>query len=105
MTNQKSSRRTFFMQCAAIGALGMSGIVAAQPAQLSETDPQASALGYKSDAATVDHAKYPKYAAGQNCSSCQLFQGKGADAAGPCPIFSGKLVSAKGWCSAYTKKA
>ncbi|MGH7262243.1 MAG: high-potential iron-sulfur protein, partial [Nitrospiraceae bacterium] len=42
---------------------------------------------------------------GQDCASCQLFQGKPGDAWGPCPIFPGKNVNAKGWCSAYIKKA
>ena len=87
-------------------AMGMrAGTSAAQGAQLDENDPTAQSLGYKHDASKVDKAKYPKYAAGQNCASCQLFQGKPGDAWGPCPIFGGKNVNAKGWCSAYVKKA
>ena len=72
---------------------------------LSEADPQAKSLGYVSDAKRVDKAKFPKYAAGQTCASCQLYQGKAGDASGPCAIFAGKHVAAKGWCSAYMKKA
>jgi hypothetical protein len=60
---------------------------------------------YKADATKVDKAKQPKYAAGQQCSNCSLFQGKPADAAGGCPLFAGKQVAGKGWCSAYAKKA
>lgn len=71
---------------------------------LDEKDPTAAALGYKADATQVDKAKFPKYAAGQNCAGCQLYQGKPGTASGPCSIFAGKAVSAKGWCSAYTKK-
>ncbi len=71
---------------------------------MSETDPQAQALGYKANAATVDRTKFPQFATGQGCANCQLFQGKATDAAGACPIFAGKQVSAKGWCSAYAKK-
>ena len=70
-----------------------------------EKDPAAAGLGYKADAAGVDKAKFPKFAAGQNCGSCALYQGKAGDAAGGCPLFNGKQVPAKGWCSAYAKKA
>ncbi|MFP3566530.1 high-potential iron-sulfur protein [Paraburkholderia sp. SIMBA_030] len=72
---------------------------------LSESDPTAQGLGYKTDAARVDKAKFPKYQAGQTCANCQFFQGKSGDMTGPCTTFGGKLVNAKGWCSAYVKKA
>ncbi len=78
---------------------------AASGVPLSETDPQAQALGYKADAASVEKAKYPKYAAGQSCANCQLYQGKASDPSGPCSLFAGKVVQAKGWCSAWVKKA
>lgn len=68
-------------------------------------DPAAANLGYVADATKVDKAKFPKFAAGQNCGNCTLFQGKPADASGGCPIFPGKAVHTKGWCSAYVKKA
>ncbi len=76
----------------------------ADPTALSETDPTAQALGYKTDATRVDKAKYPKYVAGQTCTNCQLYQGKPGASSGPCPIYGGKLVDSKGWCSAYVKK-
>ena len=41
-----------------------------------ETDANAQALGYKADAGRVDHAKYPKFHAGDACANCQFFQGK-----------------------------
>jgi High potential iron-sulfur protein len=101
----KSSRRQFIIMSAA-GActLALNGKVQAQ-AMVADTDPQATALGYKSEASKVDKAKYAKYAAGQECSNCALYQGKPGSAAGGCPLFAGKQVSAKGWCSAYAKKA
>ena len=101
----KNSRRQFMILSAA-GActLAMNGKVQAQ-AMVADTDPQAVALGYKSDATKADKAKYPKYAAGQACSNCALYQGAASSASGPCPLFAGKQVSAKGWCSAYAKKA
>jgi hypothetical protein len=74
-------------------------------AMVAETDPQATALGYKPDAAKIDKTKQPKYAAGQVCGNCALFQGAAGAAAGGCPLFAGKQVSSKGWCSAYAKKA
>ena len=70
-----------------------------------EKDATAGSLGYKADASKVDKTKFPKFAAGQNCGSCALFQGKAGDAAGGCPLFAGKQVAGAGWCSAYSKKA
>ncbi len=99
------NRRTFFIQSGvAASAVGVASLAHAQ-AMVSESDPQAVALGYKSDATQVDKTKYPKYAAGEHCGSCALFQGKPTDAAGPCPLFAGKQVLAGAWCSAWAKKA
>ncbi len=56
------------------------------------------------DATEADAKKYPKYAAGQACGSCALYQGKATDAAGGCPLFAGRQVAGKGWCSAWAKK-
>jgi len=101
----QTNRRTFVIQC----AMGASALAAASMANaqalVAESDAAAAGLGYKADATKVDKAKFPKYAAGQNCANCALFQGKAGDAAGGCPLFAGKQVAAKGWCSAYAKKA
>ena len=101
-----TSRRTFIQIIPLAGALALAarGALAAD-AQVDPKDPQAAALGYVADATKADKAKFPKYAAGQTCATCQLFQGKAGDASGPCAIFAGKHVAAKGWCSAYMKKA
>ena len=72
---------------------------------LTEADPQAVALGYVLDTKKVDKAKYTKYAEGQHCSTCALYQGKPGDASGPCPLYAGKSVQATAWCSAWNKKA
>jgi len=71
-----------------------------------ETDPQAAGLGYKADANKVDKTKFPKYADGQNCGICSLYQGKLGSASGGCSLthFSGKLIAATGWCKFYAKK-
>lgn len=99
-----SSTRRLFMLAAAVSGTALTAGVRAQ-ARLGEKDPQAVALGYVADAARADATKFPKYAPGQNCAGCALFQGKAADAAGNCPLYAGKQVSAKGWCSAWVKKA
>lgn len=100
------NRRAFIIH-SVVGsaALAATALSQAQTAtKLLESDPQAAALGYKEDAAKVDKAKYPKYAAGQDCANCQLYQGP-AKGEGKCAIFAGKLVASGGWCGAYTKKA
>ncbi len=100
----KQTRRRVFM----LGVVGLSvlgaGAARAQAA-VAETDPQAVALGYKSDTTKVDPKKWPKHDASQHCGTCQLFQGKPGDTTGGCPLFAGRVVSANGWCSAWVKKA
>jgi hypothetical protein len=98
-----TTRRVFMMTVAAGGATLAAG--ARAQAKLDEKDPQAVALGYFADATKVDTKKYPKYAAGQVCTNCALYQGKPTDAWGGCPLFAGKQVAGKGWCSAWAKKA
>ncbi len=97
-----NTRRTFLMTVAA-GSAAFASVAHAQ-AKLDEKDAQAVALGYVADATKVDTKKFPKYAAGQVCSNCALYQGKAADAAGACPLFAGKQVAGTGWCSAWAKK-
>ncbi len=103
MSIPSQPRRAFVIGVVATGA-ALVGSRAFAQAALSEKDPQAVALGYVSDATKADAKKYPKYAAGQACGTCALYQGKPGDATGACPLFAGKLVSAKGWCSAWAKK-
>ena len=104
----QTNRRTFVIRSIA-GAGLIGGAAALQLAQaqtvLLETDATAVALGYKADATKADKTKFPKYAAGQQCSTCALYQGKASDTSGGCPLFAGKSVAAKGWCSAWAKKA
>ncbi len=101
-----SNRRVFMLQVAAGGsALIAASAAQSQAAAVNEKDAQAAALGYVSDTTKVDEKKFPKHAASQMCSSCQVYAGKPADPVGPCAIFPGKVVSSKGWCSAYVKKA
>ena len=99
-----SERRVFLITATASGLLiGAAASVSAQEL-VTENDPQAIALGYKADANNVDKTTQPKYAAGQVCSNCALYQGAAGSAAGNCPLFAGKQVSGKAWCSAWAKK-
>jgi hypothetical protein len=100
-----TNRREFIAQISFASTALLAGNAMAQGAMLAETDAQAVALGYKADAAKADKVKFPKFAAGQSCANCALYQGKAGAAAGGCPLFAGKQVAAKGWCSAYAKKA
>ena len=102
----RSTRRVFMMQVAVVSSLLAAVTAQAQGAPLvNEKDAQAVTLGYSADTTKVDGKKYPKHAAAQKCSNCQLFAAKATDASGPCAIFPGKAVAGNGWCSAYLKKA
>ena len=98
------TRRVFTLFCIASAATA-TGIAKADAPMVQETDSQAASLGYKADAAKVDKVKYPRFATGQQCSSCTLYQAKAGAQSGACSIFPGKQVAAKAWCSAYNKKA
>ena len=100
-----SRRRFMILTASAASAMALSTESRADAPLLSENDPTAQALGYKTDAAKVDKAKFPHYQAGQTCANCQLYQGKPGSTTGPCPTYGGKPVYAKGWCNAYVKKA
>jgi hypothetical protein len=98
------NRRIFLMQVAAIGSVLNVVTTANAQTMVAESDSQATGLGYKADATKVDKTKQPKYAAGQVCGNCALYQGAASSAAGACPLFAGKQVAAKAWCSAWAKK-
>ena len=113
--NKPLPRRVFLMTAAACGAALATAVQAATtpaPAAVTtasnmvdEKNAQATALGYVADAKRVDAKKFPKFATGQACSNCALYQGKATDKAANCPLFAGKQVAGPGWCSAYAKKA
>ena len=100
-----TNRRVFMMQMATAAGATLVAQQASAHAMVAENDPQAVGVGYKADATKVDKAKFPKYAAGQTCANCALYQGKAGAASGGCGLFPGKQVAAKGWCSAWAKKA
>ncbi len=96
-------RRVFLMTVAS--STVAAGTLAHAQSLLDEKDPQAVALGYVADAKRVDTKKYPKYAAGQVCTNCALYQGKPTDKQAGCPLFGTKQVAGAGWCNAWAKKA
>ena len=102
-----NARRHFIRLVACSGAaLVPAGAAWAQAATpvLDEKDPQAVALGYVTDNARANKAKYPNFQPSQMCGNCALYSKPGAPMA-PCPIFANKQVAQKGWCSAWAKRA
>lgn len=71
---------------------------------LDPKDPQAVALGYVTDASTLDPSKNPPFAPGRHCANCVQFKGAATDAQAPCGIFAGKSVAAAGWCKVWAPK-
>lgn len=76
----------------------------APPVKLVESDPVATALGYKEDTTKVDAAKFPQHKVEQRCDGCALYTGKPGEASGPCSAFGLKIVTAGGWCAAFAVK-
>jgi hypothetical protein len=101
--SQPIQRRVFLMTLAA-STVAISELARAQ-ALVDEKDAQAGGLGYVADAKRVDAKKFPRFAAGQNCANCALYQGKPTDKAAGCPLFPGKQVAGAGWCNAWAKRA
>jgi hypothetical protein len=102
---KSANRRVFMMQVALGGSALTAAAAASAQAMVNEKDAQAVSLGYAADTTKVDAKKFPKHAAAQKCSNCQLYTGAANSKSGPCSIFPGKQVAANGWCSAWVKKA
>lgn len=102
----RPSRRRFIknsvVSLAAVPFANTLLIGTAQAAEaVSESDPTATALGYKMDATKASNRKDNTAV----CGNCSLYSGKPSASDGPCSVFGGKLVNAKGWCTAWVKKA
>lgn len=100
------NRRVVLLVPAALGLAGLqAGPVHAQTKKVEETEPKATAIGYKHDSAKVDKARYPKHDPGQRCHNCLAFApDKPTDEWGECDLMSDRLVNRNGWCSSYKKK-
>lgn len=103
--SNESRRRFNKITAAGLAAVPFASALLSGPAEavdaVSESDPMATALGYKTDATKAGNRKDNTAV----CSNCSLYSGKPGAADGPCSVFGGKLVDAKGWCSAWAKKA
>lgn len=98
------TRRSFISKTASFCGISLlSNVVMGQPT-LNENNPKALSLRYKTDATTVNAFKFPRYASGQRCGNCALFQGKVGDVSGRCTLVVGDQVSAFGWCDSYARK-
>jgi hypothetical protein len=96
--------RRRFISLIPVVSLGASSLARADAQMVDPKDPTAVQLGYVTDANKVDKTKFPKYAQGQDCGSCALYQGAAGSTQGPCPLYQNKQVLSKAWCSAYVKK-
>jgi len=102
---QASRRRFIKISVAGLAAAPFVSALLSGAAQavdaVSESEPTATALGYKLDATKASNRKDSTAV----CGNCSLFSGKPGASDGPCSVFGGKLVNAKGWCTAWVKKA
>ena len=102
------TNRRIFLLCtglagvAGAAGLGNAALAETSPAMVSESDPQAVAVGYHADGRQTDRARFPQYNPGDQCNGCTLFQTRVGESAGGCPIFGEKLVAATGWCNAFS---
>ncbi|MEI7464748.1 MAG: high-potential iron-sulfur protein [Burkholderiales bacterium] len=98
---QGHNRRVFMLHAVAgTTALTVPNAVLAQAATdaVKETDPYPKSMGFKLNTANVDQAKFPRHAASQKCSECQLFSTPtGGEKLGTCSFFK-RLVPPEGWC-------
>jgi hypothetical protein len=96
--------RRCFISLIPVVSLGAATIARADAPMVDPKEPTAVQLGYVTDASKADKAKFPKYAPGQECGNCALYQAPAGAEKGPCPLYQNKLVLSKAWCSAWVKK-
>ncbi len=113
------NRRNFFKMMSTVGfgyiiasTAGLRNLLAAPPTKnippnqtpVSESDPVASAIGFKHNPKDVDKKKYPQFKTGQSCDSCALYVSTNKEW-GKCQMLTNGVVAAKGWCGSWSKKA
>lgn len=101
-----SRRRALGALVAGAGALAAGRLIASDGGnRLSESDPAARDLGYRSDHTRVDPEAWPRKAgaagAEQRCATCTLFIDLGGEW-GLCSLFPGKQVNRNGWCNMWS---
>jgi hypothetical protein len=102
---RKISRRTVMLLPVAAGLAGFHASAArAALKRVEESEPKATAIGYRHDSTKIDGARYPKHNAAQKCLNCLAWApDKPADEWGECDLMSDRLVNRNGWCSSYKK--
>lgn len=98
----KNNRRVFMMQVAAgasILALGQRAATAAE--KLPANDAYAKSMGFVLNTKDVDQKKWKRHAVDQQCSKCQLWDGKPTDEFAPCSFFGDRLTPNAGWCKNF----
>ena len=128
MSNPNTGRRQF-IKASAVGLLAIPviglfrGVQAAKAAKgaakaasplpsgmkaVSETDPVATAIGYKANIKDIDYEKYPQRkkpdAKNQFCNNCALYTASN-DSWGKCQMLTSGVVAGEGWCGSWNKKA
>jgi hypothetical protein len=80
-----------------LGSLGVPRARGAASVMLKESDPEAQAVHYVTEASRAKEAA----ASGANCSNCSLYSA-GDARTGSCTLFKDKRVEAAGWCSGWS---
>ena len=100
------NRRYFLIAPLAAGTIGLH-VPKARAAfkRVEESEPKATAIGYRHDSVKVDRARYPKHDDTQKCQNCLAWAPeKPADEWGECDLMSDRMVNRNGWCSSYKKR-
>lgn len=101
-TTRLTRRAILLVPAAAPGAWLVATEAAASLKKVDESEPKATAIGYRHDSAKVDRARYPKHQLDQRCHNCLAWgPEKPGDEWGECDLMSDRLVHRDGWCSSY----
>ena len=102
---RQMNRRVFLLVPVAASTIGLHApTVQAALRKVEETEPKATAIGYRHDSTKVDKARYPKHEISQKCQNCLAWApDKPADEWGECDLMSDRMVNRNGWCSSYKK--
>lgn len=103
------SRRVFMMNTV-VGAAALCSIKAAQAAanRLNPSDSYAKSMGFVVDASVINpdaDRNWKKYKTGQQCSKCQLWDGKDKDSYAACSFFGDQHTPRGGWCKNFKQVA
>lgn len=103
---RQMNRRVFLLAPVAASTIGLHAPhLQATLRYVEETEPKATAIGYRHDSTKVDKARYPKHEPTQKCLNCLAWApDKPTDEWGECDLMSDRMVNRNGWCSSYKKR-